>query len=134
MSVDYYSCTHCGAARYEEAIQSCEECWEGICNNCIIIDKNIKFDWFFPSETYWDDWLKKQYCPICVNKAIQDANPNKDFIWNALNIWDAVVFCDTSKTSRWLNKWIIDSLSKDSAMIKCGKWKTRKMKKFIIKI
>lgn len=61
---------------------------------------------------------------------------NKDFLWNELNVWDEVVYCDTCRTSRWLSKWVIIKLMDKSCNIKTLEWKNevRKDYKFIIKI
>lgn len=65
---------------------------------------------------------------------------HKDFLGKALNIGDEVVFCESGKTSRWLDKWIVTKMMDKCCFIKVTSpeysWRieTRKDYKFIIKI
>ena len=88
MSVDYYSCQVCGDARYEEAIISCENCGASICNHCVVYDPELgdDCDYYFPDYVRNEDGeLKKEYCPYCSGKVVDD-NDLLNFIAKKYNI------------------------------------------------
>ena len=113
MSVDYRSCSCCWDTRYEEAVTSCEKCGENICLNCV-----EGVDHLPPAQYFFKDWCQNDdgellsiHCPHCIKKAIEDANPHKDFLGNALNIGDNVVAIWGRTSRTYLYKWVIKTLS-----------------------
>ena len=133
MSVDYYSCECCWDARYEECIKECECCGENICDNCIVWTEWLEIEYYFPEWSRNENGeIKKEHCPLCEEKKFDDANPNKDFLWNALNIWDEVVWI--AKWYRCLAKYEIIKFTDKTALVSNSKGSYRVFKYDIIKI
>jgi hypothetical protein len=73
MSVDYFTCSVCNEARYEEAIISCEKCGASICDDCVVLDQNQNnaCKYYFPDYIRNNlGELKPEHCPFCTGKAI----------------------------------------------------------------
>ena len=100
MSVDYYSCKHCGESRYEEYVGSCNKCGESICTSCLInndvnskyaYDYGYKFDSSNPElmkryeeegfdmsgyedgDIIDDSGIDGKYCPFCSVDSINES-------------------------------------------------------------
>lgn len=122
MSVDYYDCACCSnTGVYEEFINCCEGCGERICTDC--------------ANEYDEETCKLLDCPICWEIAKDLANPHKDFLGKALNIWDAVVAIWGRTSRTYLYKWVIKTLSPIRATVTSPSWKNTSIEKdLLIKI
>lgn len=70
MSVDYYACSCCGEAIYEEAIVSCKKCGKSICDECVV-ENEFEAEFYFPDEILNEQGeLKSEYCPFCSGKEV----------------------------------------------------------------
>ena len=109
MSVDFYACSSCGEARYEEMVQECPNCGKSICDDClnegIDTPQRIESKEDITDEQYealcdkygermidenvikWSE-LNPEYCPFCSGKEVH----NDDLLDYALGKLDMTKF------------------------------------------
>jgi hypothetical protein len=73
MSVDYYACSCCGEALYDEFVGSCEKCGRSICSSCLANYDTLDVDAYIPSDVQNDDGeILAHHCPFCSGEIVDD--------------------------------------------------------------
>jgi hypothetical protein len=73
MGVDYYSCSCCNEALYEEFTDRCESCDERLCVDCLVntddVGRDGHYTYPFSNE---DGEIESKFCPYCQGTEIDE--------------------------------------------------------------